>query len=196
MSDELLKRLETGHDKECAMSYGMHEHCCDCSYPARQEAAARVRELEEKLRIRQRASEIVGTMAMQQKERAERAELELKTGVEALTESLLNVTNERDALRLEMQAACTSLCPHGLDIAAQKENAERKLREYEHMVMTGRNEQHERLVAERDALRADNERLRAALIEALSALNSNEDTCIEFADLRGRIAALAGEKPC
>lgn len=32
-------------------------------------------------------------------ERAERAELELKTGVAALTESLLNVTNERDALR-------------------------------------------------------------------------------------------------
>ena len=46
MSDELLKRLETGHDKECAMSYGMHEHCCDCSYTVRQEAAARVRELE------------------------------------------------------------------------------------------------------------------------------------------------------
>ena len=46
MSDDLLKRLETGHDKECAMSYGMHEHCCDCSYTVRQEAAARVRELE------------------------------------------------------------------------------------------------------------------------------------------------------
>ena len=51
--DELVKRLQTGHDSQCAMSYGMHEHCCDCSYVDRQNAAdaivalqARVAELE------------------------------------------------------------------------------------------------------------------------------------------------------
>jgi hypothetical protein len=99
---------------------------------------------------------------------------------------------ENKRLRLEMQAACTSLCPHGLDVAAQKENAERLLREYEHHVMTGRSEQHDRLVAE-------NERLRGAL-KQFAECDLNDSNCSGLPVAVARIrniarAALAGEKP-
>ena len=43
---ELVKRLQTGHDLHCAMSYGMHEHCCDCSFPDRAEAVATIEQLQ------------------------------------------------------------------------------------------------------------------------------------------------------
>ena len=43
---ELVKRLQTGHDSHCAMSYGMHEHCCDCSFPDRAEAVATIEQLQ------------------------------------------------------------------------------------------------------------------------------------------------------
>ena len=50
MSDiELVKRLQVGHDPHCAMSYGMHEHCCDCSYPCRQEAVETINKLRQDL---------------------------------------------------------------------------------------------------------------------------------------------------
>lgn len=104
---------------------------------------ARVRELEG---LRQAETDL----RRLQEQRAERAELELATGVNALTESLLQVTNERDALR------------------AEKENAERRLREYEHHVMTGRNEQHDKLVAE-------NERLRGVLQDAADTMRGVRD---------------------
>ena len=47
--DELVKRLQVGHDPHCAMSYGMHEHCCDCSYPCRQEAVETINKLRQDL---------------------------------------------------------------------------------------------------------------------------------------------------
>jgi hypothetical protein len=42
----------------------------------------------------------------------------------------------------------------------ERDQEKQKLREYEHMVMTGRSEQHDRLVAERDAALAEVERHR------------------------------------
>lgn len=78
--DELVRRLQAGHDSQCAMSYGMHEHCCDCSYVDRQDAAdaitalqARVAELETELR---RALAIAPSNAIAWQERAIGAELE------------------------------------------------------------------------------------------------------------------------
>lgn len=47
--DDLVRRLQVGHDSECAMSYGMHEHCCDCSYPYRQESAETILKLRQDL---------------------------------------------------------------------------------------------------------------------------------------------------
>ena len=99
MNDELLKRLETGHDKECAMSYGMHEHCCDCSYPVRQEAAARVRELEA-------AQSVQNVVTYTMVEACKRAEAErdsvqhLFAQQERHRDELLA---ERDALRAEVE---------------------------------------------------------------------------------------------
>ena len=103
MSDDLLKRLETGHDKECAMSYGMHAHCCDCSYTVRQEAAARVKELEDYIE-RKRVESSVEMFAYLV--RAERAEAErdsvqhLFAQQERHRDELLA---ERDALRAEVE---------------------------------------------------------------------------------------------
>lgn len=36
------------------MSYGMHEHCCDCSYPCRQEAVEIINKLHQDLAAAQR----------------------------------------------------------------------------------------------------------------------------------------------
>ena len=47
--DDLVRRLQVGHDSGCAMSYGMHEHCCDCSYPDRQESAETILKLRQDL---------------------------------------------------------------------------------------------------------------------------------------------------
>ena len=47
--DDLVRRLQVGHDSGCAMSYGMHEHCCDCSYPYRQESAETILKLRQDL---------------------------------------------------------------------------------------------------------------------------------------------------
>lgn len=73
------------------------------------EAAARIRELEELRRIDAEASEIVGTMAMQQKARAERAEAErdavqhLSAQQERHRDELLA---ENEALRGALIATC------------------------------------------------------------------------------------------
>jgi len=53
VSEDLVTRLNEGHDRECAMSYGMHERCCDCSFPARQAAAAEIGAHDHVTRLRQ-----------------------------------------------------------------------------------------------------------------------------------------------
>lgn len=49
---------------------------------------------------------------------------------------------------------------------AECENLRQEMREYEHHVMTGRNEQHDRLVAETERLRAELEAVRSLLDDA------------------------------
>jgi hypothetical protein len=111
MSDELLKRLETGHDKECAMSYGMHEHCCDCSYPARQEAAARVRELEAELDRAHVAFDGTERMLRGDKQRAEAERDALRADNERLRGVLQRLIdanpryNAGERLQLDLEAA-------------------------------------------------------------------------------------------
>ena len=120
--DDLVRRLQVGHDSGCAMSYGMHEHCCDCSYPDRQESAETI------LKLRQ-------------------------------------------------------------DLASANE----KLRAFEHYVMTGRNEQHDRLVADLEAARADNAALEVELAAAREQERHHDetmaDTSITVRTLRQDLAA-------
>ena len=70
-------------------------------------------------------------------------------------------------------------------LTAELDEAKQRFRDYEHMVMTGRNEQHDSLVAERDAARDEVTRLKSCHADAIlignrmvSAMRNQRDAAL------------------
>ena len=97
--DELVKRLQTGHDSQCAMSYGMHEHCCDCSYVDRQDAADAIVALQARVAELERLLTHTGLLAAQDEHNALRHDI--ARHVQIATEQ----AQEMEELRQDLAAA-------------------------------------------------------------------------------------------
>ncbi|NDC73044.1 MAG: hypothetical protein EBZ62_06255 [Sphingobacteriia bacterium] len=67
----------------------------------------------------------------------------------------------------EMMHALTVAREEIARLTAERDAAKQRFREYEHMVMTGRSEQHDRLVAERDEAKAEVTRLKSCHADAI-----------------------------
>ena len=99
---------------------------------------------------------------------------------------------------------CTQYCEAANRFARERDDARQALREYEHHVMVGRDEQHHRLVLERDdaratldkwleekaCLQAEVERLRASLSKCLLSDPPGDCYAAECVDLRAERDAI------
>lgn len=88
---------------------------------------------------------------------------------DALDDDVSPDTNGRDGWKsayFRLLALARQLERELAQARAECENLRQEMREYEHHVMTGRNEQHDRLVAETERLRAEVEAVRSLLDDA------------------------------
>lgn len=90
-----------------------------------------------------------------------------RTDSEALWPACNDDSDKRDPAGLYVYADFARQLERELAQArAECEQLRQEMREYEHHVMTGRNEQHDRLVAETERLRAEVEAVRSLLDDA------------------------------
>ena len=85
---------------------------------------------------------------------------------------------------------CTQYCEAANRFARERDDARQALREYEHHVMVGRDEQHDRLVRERDDAMAERDALQKAVSRCLLSDPPGDCYAAESVDLRAERSAL------